>query len=420
MKQHVIYAFRTLLGPWLIIPALGIEVMVFLLRGMPWRGEGMWTVEWFAVSLYIIGPLAAGAAAVDAARLTRPGNIHLVTAVHGQWRPLGRAVLWNAAPLAAIHLAVTAVGLLAGQVDKPSVGWLAMAAGALVQCLVIAWYAALGSVVGRAVSPALAGLLGAGLGFILSYAIGDAATGNSFQLLALGAATVSRIGLRYDSAYLAGQAAVLTLTSMLFVLASIRLHGRWKAPSASGALALLAAAGLIIASPMVLPAKRTVPVAGVEPQTCRGNAPQVCVYYEHRRFAPILDQRVRLLSDAAQAAGYDALVPRKVVENSRSYVGAGQGIRSIWLPTELYEQNTLAVEEVAYQLIQPSQCDGLHQETPPSAAYDNRFFSVLTTWLRIAHADTSAGFPVDVQPLSPAEVMDIMADFARCDLDGTG
>ncbi len=103
MIRRLTYALRTLVGPWLTLPALVLETLNFLQRGMPWRGEGMWTVEWFAISLFVIGPLAAGAAAVDAARLSRPGNIHLVVAVPRPFRAYLRAAAWCAGPLVVLH-----------------------------------------------------------------------------------------------------------------------------------------------------------------------------------------------------------------------------------------------------------------------------------------------------------------------------
>src|SRR5688572_16584706 len=104
MKARIRYALRTLVGPWLVVPGVGLEVANFFQRGMPWRGEGMWTVEWFAIALFIIGPICAGAAAVDAARLSRPGNIHLVVGIPGATsRPYIRAALWTAGPLVVLH-----------------------------------------------------------------------------------------------------------------------------------------------------------------------------------------------------------------------------------------------------------------------------------------------------------------------------
>lgn len=48
MNVHSLrYAVRTLIGPWVVLLATVLEVLNFFQRGMPWRGETLWTVDWF-------------------------------------------------------------------------------------------------------------------------------------------------------------------------------------------------------------------------------------------------------------------------------------------------------------------------------------------------------------------------------------
>ena len=104
MIDRIDHALRTLVGPWLTIPMLVLEVANVLQRGAPYRGEGLWTADWMAIVLFVAGPLAAGAAAVDAARLSRRGIVHLaIVGRHGR-RVHVRAVAWCALPLMAVHL----------------------------------------------------------------------------------------------------------------------------------------------------------------------------------------------------------------------------------------------------------------------------------------------------------------------------
>ena len=90
------YAVRTLFGPWLALPVLLLEAVTFAQRGAPWRGEAVWTVDWFALALFVIAPLCAGVAAVDAARLCTSGRVHLVVAVPRPGRVFLRAGAWTA------------------------------------------------------------------------------------------------------------------------------------------------------------------------------------------------------------------------------------------------------------------------------------------------------------------------------------
>lgn len=416
MKAQIRFAMRTLVGPWLMIPGLGLEIANFLQRGMPWRGEGMWTVDWFAIALFILGPLCAGAAAVDAARLSRPGNIHLVVSVPGTSRAYVRAALWTAGPLVVLHLLAIAAGLVVGQVNRPSVGWLPMLAAALIQCAALIWFAAVGSAIGRFSNTLLAGLLGGAAGFILSYVIGDAWSGTEFQLLALGAATVTLLGRAYNSAYLLGQAVVFAITSVLFLLLPLRMRSGLRIPRATGAAAALLAVGIVALAPIVLPSNREVddPQA---PTYCQGNEPQVCMFYEHRRYADLVYPRIETLAKAAQASGYQDFVPQKIIEQSRTYRPGGPGVRSLWLPAEVYEQGQLPLDQMAYFLLVPVQCGWLSSSSPPPAEFDEPFFSLLATWLQLAGQPLEHA-PVSYRMLSSAEVTRYLNAFASCDLGG--
>jgi hypothetical protein len=104
-----------------------------------------------------------------------------------------------------------------------------MLAGTAVQCLAIVWYVALGSAIGRFAAPLLAGL--AGGGFAATLLMGDAVSGHAFRLLAFGSSTVSQLGLQYNAGYLAGQAAILSITAARCLLLPIRMRGSARVPN---------------------------------------------------------------------------------------------------------------------------------------------------------------------------------------------
>jgi hypothetical protein len=419
MRRAISYASRTLVGPWLLLPAAGIEATTFALRGLPWRGDGMWTVDFFAITLFIVGPLCAGVAGLDAARLTRPGNIHLVLAVPGSWRPLVWAAAWCAGPVVALHLAVIAIAVVVGQVQQPSVGWMWMLAAALLQCAAVVWYAAVGSAVGRLAPPLLGGLLGAGAGFVLSYVVSEALTGQpTFRLLHIGGATVPRVGLAYNPGFLAGQAVTFALTSALLFLFSVRGFRGYKIPTMRGAVAVLAVVAAIVAGPFVFPASRTV-AAGRPPDHCLDTAPQICIYREHRRFAPLVVPLVTRLVQAAREAGYPALVPRLVQEDSFTWHPSGAGVMRVSLSWDTFAQGRLTIEEVATSMLEPIHCPQLYGANIPPPEFDGRFFSVLATWLHLAGSELEHT-PVEPRLLGPQEVAEILDGFSRCDLAGRG
>lgn len=412
------FALRTLVGPWLVLPALGLEAVIFAQRGMPWRGEGMWTVEWFGIALFILGPLCAGAAAVDAARLSRPGNIHLILSVSRRGQAFPRAALWCGIPVVTLHLLAITVGEVVGQVTRPSISWWAILLATAVQCLLLVWFVAIGSAIGRFTSPVLAGLIGGSAGFILGYLIGDASAGDRFQLLAVGAATVSRIGYAYHIAYLVGQVIILLGTAALLLLLPMRSRSGHRVPTPVGSGVVVAVLVMILVGISVLPSDRLVrdPQA---PDYCVGTRPQVCLYYEHRRFAGLVNTQIQKISRAALAAGYPAYVPDKVIESSRTYFAGGPGIRPLMLHADAYEKGQVPIEAVMYELVAPSHCAQLHAPEPPSERFNERFFSLLATWQHLLGEDLQRA-PVSYQLLTPDEVQTILDDFARCDLDGRG
>lgn len=415
MKASARFALRTLVGPWAFLPALGIEIATFLLRGMPWRGEGMWTVDWFAISLYFLGPLAAGAAAVDAARLTRPGNIHLAVAVPRRWRVYVRATAWCAGPLMVLHLLTIGTALLVGDVRQPSAGWTMMTVAAVVQCMAILWFAALGSAIGRFSSPLIAGLAGAAAGFLLNYLLSGAFAGEpQFRLLTLGAATVTLLGRSYNPGYLAGQLAIFGITSALFLLIPIRVRSGRRLPNPAGVAGALLAVAMIALAPAVLPADRRVD----DPRTptyCLGDNPEICFFYEHRRYAQLVEPRIRTLTDAATRNGYHAFVPKRVMEASRSYRPDSSETRPLWLPNQVYEEGTFTIEDSASILLLPMHCEFLQGPVPTPEGYEEVFFSLLATWLELAGEKLSHA-PVAYRTLTPTEVSTALDGLRHCEV----
>jgi hypothetical protein len=421
--QRIRYALRTLAGPWLVLPALGLETAVFLMRGMPWRGEGLWTVDWFAIGLSILGPLCAGVVAVDVSRLTRSGNIHLVVSVPAHWRVYLRAITWCCGPVIAIHLLTIAIALVVGGMTAPSVGWPMLLVGTLVQCLSVVWFTALGSAVGRFANPLLAGLIGGVLGYLLIYLGGGALTsGPTFQLLKLGGATITMLGRDFNLRYLGWQALLFAVMSVLFTWFPMRMRSGRRLPSATAVVAGIATLAAIAVAPKVLPANRYVEKS--EPPTlCYGTQPRICIYPEHRRYAALVVKQVDILMRAARDRGYaEEFVPEQVMESSRGYNPSGPGIMHLWLPAETYEKGRFPLEGLAYLLLEPSHCPWLmdpESEPIDQPAFEARFFSVLATWLHLAGADLEHA-PVEPTILQPDEVHQILQDFERCNLDGRG
>jgi len=322
-----------------------------------------------------------------------------------------------------VHLLVIVVALVVGGVRSPEVGWGWIAVAALLQCLAIAWYVALGSAIGRFAPPVVAGLSAAVCAFVLFYLLGEgsgAGAQEDFQLLTFGGATVSRLGLTYDGGYLIAQAAVLLVTAAALLLLPLRTRSGVRVPTVAGSGLAAVTVAVLASTSLVLPTQRlqTAPHA---PQVCVGSGPQLCLFTEHSRFAGTVNSQLRDIAKAAKDAGYDALIPDKVEEMSRTYRPApGTGTAGLQIPAEMYETGELSLEELVTELVTPQHCDALYGEAPPNDAYWERNLSLFATWMNLMDVKMDLqDFPVPVKILDVEQVRAIKADFARCDLDGS-
>ncbi len=376
----------------------------------------MWTVEWFAIVLFVLGPLAAGAAAVDAARLTRPGSVHLVVTVPNGWRSYVRAAGWCATPLVVVHVLAIGCGLAYGEVSEPSVGWPALLAQVALQALAIVWFVAVGSALGRLLNPLFAGLVGSVAGFVLTYLLGDGGGSGHFALLGLGSATLSRLGLSYHSPYLLSQGFLLGCTAVLLVLVPTRGGRGLRLPSGRGTAALCAALGLIVVGQLLLPERR-LEAAPRAPEMCSDEGVRVCLFQEHRQSADHVRRQVRVLVAAARANGYDSLVPEEVVESSRTFAAARPGTATFALPLSTGHPDRERLDDWAYELTTPTHCPVLSSGQPPADSYLRRKALLEVTWLSLVGIRSDLlDFGEGLHVLTPAQVARIVADFRACRL----
>lgn len=411
------YATRTLVGPWAVLPALVLEVLNFFQRGMPWRGETLWTVDWFAISLFIIGPLIAGAAAVDAAKLTRPGNIHLVLAVTSPHRPYLRAAAWCAGPVAVVHLMAVLAGLLLGGFHS-STSWFLIITAMLVQTLAIGWYVAIGSAIGRLAGPLVAGATAAIGSFTLIYLLGEGGN-NVFEPLALGGATVSRLGYEYVPGYLFAQAAVFAGTGASLLLLPIRVRSGMRIPSITGLVLAALSVTAVVASQYTFPGERLA-ASPHAPTRCTGTKPTICIYPEHERFERQLVSHIQTLSSAAQTKGYPSFVPDRVEELSRTYRVKGRDALGLDIQAKAYASGDIDIADVAIEMVRPLHCTQLYTGAPPGDAYWKREMSLHATLLSLAGVKVNKeDYPGAIEILSPGQVDSIFKDYAACDLEGT-
>jgi hypothetical protein len=349
--------------------------------------------------------------------MSSPGNVHLVVAVRRPRAGYLRAAAWTALPMMAVHALAVVAAFALGGVKSPEIGWPAIAAALAVHMLVIVWFTALGSVIGRFSPPLLSGLIAAVASLVLVYYSGGAGLADRFRLLDLGAATVSRLGLGYDAGYLAGQTAVLAVTALLVLATRVRLSGLRAVPTRSGLAGVAVALVLVVTSTVTFSAVR-VTARPSAPTQCQGTDPVVCLFAEHDRFAPSVRSGVDRLAEPALRAGYASLVPSRIEERSRTYVPQGAGVKSFNASPEMYKTRQIGLEELAVMLVEPAQCPALSAPVAPPDEYYNRLYSVVFTWLGLAGQAPREGLPFAVERLTPLQVEQITRDFAQCRLTG--
>ncbi|WP_157880936.1 hypothetical protein [Streptomyces griseoruber] len=406
---------KTLLGPWALLAVIPLEVTNFVLRGMPWRGETLWTTDWFAITLFITGPILCGAAAVDAARLSRDGNFHLVSAVPRPYRPYLRAAAWAALPAVAVHVITVCVALVfGGFYGDFSATWTAVAL--LVQCAALCWYVAMGSAVGRFAGPLVAGIAAAAGSFAFSYFFSYPE--DSFGLLDLGGATVSRLGYEYRPAYLLTQLVLFTVTAVVALLVVPSISSGIRVPSRAGTAALGAVLAAVVLSPQV-PLTDRLSSHPVRPTQCVGKAPKICVYPEHHRVNDRTVEYVETLVRAARSAGYAALVPDRVDVMSRTYRPQNPGVQGLEVDPDGYDSGVVDIRSIADSLTTPYHCDALYDDSrPPGDRYWIRHHSLTKTLLDAADVRFDDGeYIPGSQVLTPEAAGSVVADFKSCALE---
>lgn len=423
------YALRTLWGPRLVLVLVALETANLLQRGRPWRGELLWTVEWLGIVHFVAGPLLAGVAAVDAARLARPGSLELLAVSK---RPRGTyvwAAAWTAVPACVAHTAALAAALGWGQrfwgnAELGSAG-LAFA----VQLAGFCWYSALGSVIGRYV-PVLAAGPAAAVGALgLFYRLAD---GDGFLLMHFGASTVSRLGVQLNAVYLWLQLAVLAGTAAMFMLPRVwpAREPMRRTPHLLGVTALAAALVVLMSARGLGPDQRQMLADPYPPDRCYGENPVVCYYPQHQRMAEPSYEAIADFAQRARQAGYHDLMPDTIHETSRSYFPTDPAIQGLHISAREYEGNPPDPADLIQTLVLPNHCRKPDRSfgDMESRMYEFHFDLVdALHWLYVTEGPSGLEFDVAehsnfhdwpigwVEELTPEEVSVLAAKRLACD-----
>ncbi|AEI11141.1 hypothetical protein [Cellulomonas gilvus] len=417
---HVVrFVARHGLLRWVALGICLINAGVLTMRGAPWRGDLTWLIDFVPIGLLAVGPVVAGAAALDMARFGE-GARH----VEGMrfWRSPAAAVTYAYTIVAggAYVLTIVVGAAVVPPVHVDRFAWLAV----LAQVLMLALFTAVGTLLGRAVSAVLAGILAAVAVLALVF-LTSSRVESGVALLYAGGSLVPRVGRGFDGGYLAVQALLLAamVTACLVIRPGIARAGRIRAAEWA---VVLTAGSLVVVAGQAGPDDRLArtnarptdcaPVAGVT----------VCMFPEHRRVAGEVRRELGVVLEAARTHGYAALVPARVEEASASYSPGGPGTAAIRVEAEL-EGQAPSDEGLVLGLVEPTHCTPwdlpVAEAAVSGAELSEEYFADLDrlvgTWLALVDPDAVVAGAGDPGPplLAPQEAARVMEQFRTCTYD---
>lgn len=403
------YLLQYGLLPWALAVQVGVEIAVLFQRGGQWRGDLVWTIDWLPVSLIVVGPVIAGFAALDMARMS-VGTAHLFR---------NRLLRTPAAGIAAayilcvslVHLAVLTGALIA---SMPPVGDLFAPLAVLVQLLILAFFVALGTAIGRFVAPILAGITAALAGFAAVYLVSS--PGDNVALLEYGGATIPRVGYAYDPVFLIGQAVMLGLCCVALLLLRPVDGQRLRSLTRRDGLIAGAAVALAVVISFVVPTDRLRSVQA-EPTYCGATQGiPTCFYPQHERIAEPFQDQFWILAGVARENGYDDLLPDRMVEASRTQLPQSDDpmAGAFYVQPDHLQGFTPSLWEIASGIVQPVHCPQVQGEEAPSEQYWEDLNALTATWVELAEPGISEEMGYFGEPLSPDEASAMVNGFRTC------
>lgn len=407
----VVYLIRTHFAPKAALALLAIEIFNLFNRGMPWRGELVWTVDWAGTVLVLIGPVLAGAAAVDAGRLSRSASDYLQC--RSILAPRVYVLTWLAAAVPAIlvHLVAVAVILIVSNPASQISHWPSVVA-VLAQICGVAFYAALGTACGRLAGSIAGPPIAVLIGVLLFWQFGTSPRQLSF--LMFGRATSSVLGLQYSVSYFLLQILCLVVLTLALIALPVRVIRGVRRPPHAVTITIVVGA---VAALILFPSTRAERFERIQvaPTSCAGEDPVVCVHPDHERFLQPAQEAAARVRGAAVTLGVGDLLPTRIRERTP---GAGpaadsEGRFQIPVASFSFRGPGLTVNDMAAQMILPFHCTALYGDRPPSMKFGEDLARAETTLLS---ASSAAGGPVPPREavMSREELRETLISFRDC------
>lgn len=404
------YVLRTHFAPKAAVVLAVLELYNIIDRGMPWRGELVWTIDWSGTVLVLVGPILAGAAAIDAGRFAHAGTGYLTASTQSARRVYFLSFAAAALPAMVVHVAAVLAALVLSSPDS-QLSAVPSAVVVLSQLCGIAFYAALGSVCGRFAGSVVGGPVAVILCILLFWQFGTSTA--KFSVLMFGRATSSLLGLQYNNVYSLVQVGFLALAALALIAIPVRVVSGRRRPPRTAVLALAVAA---IGAPLLAPIIKIERFerVSVAPTSCSGSQPVVCMYPDHERFLPSAEQSLARLHKGAATLGVADLLASHVKERVPGEGPARDGQGRIQIPVDSFRSGELTPFELANDLVVPYHCPELYGDRPPSFQFGENLHRASGTLL------AASGYRVDAPPgegpMSPAELRSVLTAFKSCQI----
>lgn len=400
-----LFARRGVLAYAMVVMA-AFEVSSLFQRGAPWRGDLLWTLDWVSVAFVGVGPVLAGAAALDTARW-QAGAAHLGSRTTVRSPGLAVFAAYFASAVI-VHALVLGSALLMSQ-PRDWDAWAPVAV--LVQIAALGLCVAIGVFAGERTTPVLAGATAALVTLVAFYLFASPATGVS--LLYTGVATVPRIGWSYAGPYLGLQMALLVAVTLGLLFSA-------RAGRGLGLTIMAGTAALVLGAAMAGPEDRVVP-SDVHPHYCGAvQTLETCFYDSHRRVAEDFQDVLWVIVEETRAAGYEALLPDRFEEASRTQIPSDPETGALYVQAEHLAGAAPNLDELLAGLTQPLHCPQLQEEVPPVDQYWADQNALVATWASIFDPAAPERYGYDGDLLSPEEAATLRDSFMRCTYPFTG
>jgi hypothetical protein len=358
-------------NPLVSLGLLAVVSTVFLTsRGMPWRGEWQWTLNWAAGTTILAGPVLAGLAAFEASRWRRVSQNLLLGTSSRRWAAMTTPIVGPliSAALVLVGAVVAAVALSAPlhPSDRIDAGTVPLA------LLALLFYAGLGGVIGRFLQPMPAAIAGV----IAAYALGVASTRAPRDILTVGGSTGPLAGLTLDLlpycaevAWLVACIAVVTLLAARG-LPPLRRVGHYSA----GLLAVAAAAALLLNPTNSFIYRIDQPGEW----RCAGAPLQTCLLAGNTRFLSQWSDAMSQYSAPFKNMGF--VFPARYEQPLPSSNVHSTGVGELFFDPGRINLSPPTVDYVLLSLATPATCPQFRAAEPPLAALNARDWLVM--WMR--------------------------------------